>query len=150
MVSGLSLFLPNLTRILGFVLVADENIFIGTPTGSGKTICTEFALLRLWGKREQPRAVCIEPYQEMVDARVKEWQVKFAELQGGKEIASSTGEASADLHLLEKGDACTPTQVRIDQSLSLSKSLTATIVGCHFTVMATTKKCPEHRPPYCG
>jgi hypothetical protein len=50
--------------------------------------------------------VCIEPYQEMVDLRVKEWASKFQKLQGGKEIVSVTvtGETSADLRLLEKGD----------------------------------------------
>jgi pre-mRNA-splicing helicase BRR2 len=101
------------TQVFQALYTSDENVFIGAPTGSGKTICAEFALLRLWSKREQPRAVCIEPYQEMVDQRVKEWQAKFSKLQGGKEIVSLTGETSADLRLLEKGDVivCTPTQV---------------------------------------
>jgi pre-mRNA-splicing helicase BRR2 len=50
----------------------------------------------------------------MVDQRVAEWKAKFSQLQGGKEIVSLTGEMSADLRLLEKGDVivCTPTQVR--------------------------------------
>jgi len=92
----------------------DNDVFIGAPTESGKTICAEFALLRLWSKRKQPRAVCIEPYQEMVDQRVMECWAKFEKLQGGKEIVSLTGETSADLRQMEKGDVivCTPTQVR--------------------------------------
>ncbi|KAK0494609.1 putative RNA helicase [Armillaria luteobubalina] len=100
------------TQVFQALYTSDENVFIGAPTGSGKTVCAEFALLRLWSKREQPRAVCIEPYQEMVDQRVKEWQDKFSGLQGGKEIVSLTGETSADLRLLEKGDVivCTPSQ----------------------------------------
>lgn len=79
------------------------------------TICAEFVLLRVWSKREQPRAVYIEPYRDMVDLRVAEWRAKFGKLQGNKEIVSSTGETIADLRLLEKGDliVCTPTQVRI-------------------------------------
>ena len=58
--------------------------------------------------------VCIEPYQEMVDTRVKEWQAKFVRLQGGKEIISLTVETSVGLRLLEKGDiiVCMPMQVR--------------------------------------
>ncbi|TFK32698.1 Sec63 Brl domain-containing protein [Crucibulum laeve] len=100
------------TQVFQALYTSDENVFIGAPTGSGKTICAEFALLRLWSKREQPRAVCIEPYQEMVNLRVEEWRTKFGNLQGGKEIVSLTGETSADLRLLEKGDVivCTPTQ----------------------------------------
>ncbi|KAG6820013.1 hypothetical protein H0H93_006477 [Arthromyces matolae] len=100
------------TQVFQALYTSDENVFIGAPTGSGKTICAEFALLRLWSKREQRRAVCIEPYQEMVDQRVAEWTAKFSKLQGGKEIVSLTGETSADLRLLEKGDVivCTPSQ----------------------------------------
>jgi len=85
--------------------MSDENVFIGAPTGSGKTVCAEFALLRLWSKREQPRAVCILPFQEMVDMRVEEWKRKFGNVL--------TGETSADLRLLEKADVviCTPNKV---------------------------------------
>ncbi|CAL1708451.1 unnamed protein product [Somion occarium] len=100
------------TQVFQALYTTDDNVFIGAPTGSGKTICAEFALLRLWSKREQPRAVCIEPFQDMVDLRVAEWRAKFGNLQGGKEIVSLTGETSADLRLLEKGDliVCTPSQ----------------------------------------
>ncbi|THH28522.1 hypothetical protein EUX98_g5677 [Antrodiella citrinella] len=100
------------TQVFQALYTTDDNVFIGAPTGSGKTICAEFALMRLWSKRDQVRAVCIEPYQEMVDQRVTEWREKFSKLQGGKEIVSLTGETSADLRLLEKGDliVCTPAQ----------------------------------------
>ena len=100
------------TQVFQALYTTDDNVFIGAPTGSGKTVCAEFALMRLWSKRDQVRAVCIEPYQEMVDQRVTEWRTKFSKVQGGKEIVSLTGETSADLRLLEKGDliVCTPSQ----------------------------------------
>lgn len=100
------------TQVFQALYTTDDNVFIGAPTGSGKTLCAEFALLRLWSKRGG-RAVCVEPYQEMVDLRVKEWTEKFGSLQGGKDIVALTGETSADLRLLEKGDVvvCTPSQV---------------------------------------
>lgn len=110
--SSINAFNKIQTQVFQALYTSDDNIFIGAPTGSGKTICAEFALLRLWNKRDVPRAVCIEPFQDMVDQRVAEWRTKFGKLQGGKEIVSLTGETSADLRLLEKGDVivCTPTQ----------------------------------------
>jgi pre-mRNA-splicing helicase BRR2 len=101
------------TQVFQALYTTDENVFIGAPTGSGKTICAEFALLRLWSKRDQARAVCIVPYTDMIEQRVAEWSKKFGGVQGGKEIVALTGETSADLRLLEKGDVivCTPTQV---------------------------------------
>ncbi|KIY72493.1 putative RNA helicase [Cylindrobasidium torrendii FP15055 ss-10] len=100
------------TQVFQALYNSDENVFVGAPTGSGKTVCAEFALLNLWKKPQATRAVCIEPFQEMVDQRVDEWTKKFGRLQGGKEIVSLTGETSADLRLLEKGDVivCTPSQ----------------------------------------
>lgn len=101
------------TRVFQALYTSDENVFVGAPTGSGKTICAEFTLLNLWNKEDNSRAVFIEPYQEMVDKRVAEWRHKFSGVQGGKDIVSLTGETSSDLCLLEKGDVivCTPSQV---------------------------------------
>jgi pre-mRNA-splicing helicase BRR2 len=45
------------TQVFQALYTSDENVFIGAPTGSRKTICAEFALLRLWSKAEQPRAL---------------------------------------------------------------------------------------------
>lgn len=101
------------TRVFQALYTSNENVFVGAPTGSGKTICAEFTLLNLWNKEDNSRAVFIEPYQEMVDKRVAEWRHKFSGVQGGKDIVSLTGETSSDLCLLEKGDVivCTPSQV---------------------------------------
>ena len=88
----------------------------------------------------------------MVDARVKEWRAKFSKLQGGKEIVSLTGETSADLRLLEKGDVivCTPTQVCTLLFLDDLDIVTDFVsVGHPFQTVATTQECAKYWAPYC-
>jgi hypothetical protein len=44
------------TQVFQALYTSDENVFIGAPRGSGKTICAEFALLRLWSKKDNSMA----------------------------------------------------------------------------------------------
>lgn len=90
----------------------DDSVLIGAPAGSGKTVCAELALLRLWSSRSPPRAVCIVPYESMQGPRVVEWKARFLNYRGGKEVVALTGEMSADLRLLETADVviATPEQ----------------------------------------
>ncbi|KAL0638958.1 Pre-mRNA-splicing helicase BRR2 [Maublancomyces gigas] len=102
------------TQVFKSLFDTDDNVFVGAPTGSGKTICAEFALLRHWSKDddEPGRAVYIAPFQELVDQRYADWKARMSKLAGGKEIVKLTGETSADLKLLERGDLimATPSQ----------------------------------------
>lgn len=104
----LSKFNPIQTQTFNTLYTLDDNVFVGAPTGSGKTICAEFAMMRQWNKKPvkgvRGRIVYIAPHQEVVDARRQEWHAKFGDVQGGKTILSLTGETSADLKILERGD----------------------------------------------
>ncbi|KAF4121373.1 pre-mRNA-splicing helicase BRR2 [Geosmithia morbida] len=100
------------TQTFNSLYKADQNVFVGAPTGSGKTVCAEFALLRHWSQSDPGRAVYIAPFQELVDSRLQDWQKRLSHLNGGREIVKLTGETATDLKLLEKGDLilATPTQ----------------------------------------
>ncbi|KAI5798917.1 putative pre-mRNA splicing helicase [Geopyxis carbonaria] len=91
---------------------SDDNVFIGAPAGSGKTVCAEFAILRHWSQEEPGRAVYIAPFQELVDRRYGDWAERLSKVAGGKDIVKLTGETSTDLKLLERGDLilATPSQ----------------------------------------
>ncbi len=39
----------------------DDNVFVGAPTGSGKTMCAEFAILRMFMQNPDGHCVFITP-----------------------------------------------------------------------------------------
>ncbi|KAJ5766358.1 uncharacterized protein N7511_003974 [Penicillium nucicola] len=102
------------SQVFKSVFDTDDNVFIGAPVGSGKTVCAELALLRHWSTREGGRAVYLAPFQELVDLRLADWQKRFSALDGGKTIVKLTGETTADLKLLEQGDLILATPAQWD------------------------------------
>ena len=102
------------TQTFNSLFNTDNNVLVASPTGSGKTICAEFALLRHWSKQEAGRAVYIAPFQELVDIRYEDWNRRLAPLRGGKDIVKLTGETTSDLRLLEQGDLILATPIQWD------------------------------------
>lgn len=80
------------------------------PTGSGKTIVAELALLRM--KRLSPRGICvyIAPLKALARERLKEWQRKFGQPPLKWSVLELSGETHHDKSALEKADilVCTP------------------------------------------
>jgi len=102
------------TQTFNSLFNTDNNVLVASPTGSGKTVCAEFALLRHWAKAESGRAVYIAPFQELVDLRFQDWQKRLSHLRGGKDIVKLTGETTSDLKLLEQGDLILATPIQWD------------------------------------
>ena len=102
------------TQTFNSLYNTDNNVLVSSPTGSGKTVCAEFALLRHWSNQDSGRAVYIAPFQELVDLRFQDWQKRFANLRGGKDIVKLTGETTSDLKLLEQGDLILATPLQWD------------------------------------
>jgi len=45
----------------------DEDVFVGAPTGSGKTICAEFAILRMFSAMPSGRCVYVTPNSALAE-----------------------------------------------------------------------------------
>lgn len=45
----------------------DDDVFVGAPTGSGKTICAEFAILRMFSGAPDARCVYITPLPTLAE-----------------------------------------------------------------------------------
>lgn len=57
---------------------SDDNVFVGAPNGSGKTICAEFAILRMLLHNAEGRCIYITPMEALAE------QVSRAEGRAGR------------------------------------------------------------------
>ena len=63
------------TQVFHTLYYTNENVLLGAPTGSGKTVAAELAMFRVF--REQPKAKCvyIAPLKALVRERISDWFV---------------------------------------------------------------------------
>ncbi len=71
---------PTLPQVFTALYNTDDNCLVAAPTGSGKTACAEFALLRMIQKASQDkgaaRAVYIAPLPALAKERLADWTAK--------------------------------------------------------------------------
>ena len=94
---------------------SDENVLIGAPPSSGKSLCAEFAILRLFGNKPEGgsgRCVYIAPFQSVAETVYARWHNKFSGL--GIRTVLLTGETATDLKLLAKGNIIVATPDKWD------------------------------------
>ncbi|CAB4026821.1 U5 small nuclear ribonucleo 200 kDa helicase [Paramuricea clavata] len=106
-------FNPIQTQVFNTLYNSEENVFIGAPTGSGKTICAEFAVLHMFAINPNSRCVYVTPLQSLADQVYADWHSKFG-VQLQKNVVILTGETSADLKLLAKGNVIISTPEKWD------------------------------------
>ncbi|CAG8836084.1 12366_t:CDS:2, partial [Racocetra persica] len=72
-----SYFNPVQTQVFDILYKTPNNVLIGAPTGSGKTVTAELAMW--WAFREFPRSkvVYIAPLKALVRERVDDWQSRL-------------------------------------------------------------------------
>lgn len=101
------------TQVFNSLYNTDDNVFIGAPNGSGKTICAEIAILRLFMVAEDDaKCVYITPKQQLAQVVYKQWEKKFEPLK--KHVVLLTGDSSVDLKLIGKGNVIVSTHDKWD------------------------------------
>ncbi|OWK10391.1 hypothetical protein Celaphus_00005853, partial [Cervus elaphus hippelaphus] len=106
-------FNPIQTQVFNTVYNSDDNVFVGAPTGSGKTICAEFAILRMLLQNSEGRCVYITPMEALAEQVYMDWYEKFQD-RLSKKVVLLTGETSTDLKLLGKGNIIISTPEKWD------------------------------------
>ncbi|XVE68356.1 hypothetical protein DITRI_Ditri09bG0061700 [Diplodiscus trichospermus] len=103
------------TQVFTVLYNTDDNVLVVASTGSEKTICAEFAILRNHqkGPDSTMRVVYIAPLESMAKERYRDWERKFGRGLGMR-VVELTGELAMDLKLLEKGQIVISTPEKWD------------------------------------
>lgn len=73
----------------------NENAFVGSPTGSGKTIVAELAIWHAFKTFPGKKIVYIAPMKALVRERVDDWRKKITPVTGDK-VVELTGDSLPD------------------------------------------------------
>ncbi|XP_024008125.1 LOW QUALITY PROTEIN: DExH-box ATP-dependent RNA helicase DExH12 [Eutrema salsugineum] len=108
-------FNPVQTQVFTVLYNTNDNVLVAAPTGSGKTICAEFAILKNHqeGSDATMRVVYIAPLEAIAKEQFRIWERKFGKGLGLR-VVELTGETTLDLKLLEKGQIIISTPEKWD------------------------------------
>eukprot|EP00002_Diphylleia_rotans_P001075 TRINITY_DN10590_c0_g1_i1.p1 TRINITY_DN10590_c0_g1~~TRINITY_DN10590_c0_g1_i1.p1 ORF type:complete len:1715 (+),score=334.69 TRINITY_DN10590_c0_g1_i1:82-5226(+) len=100
-------FNPVQTQFFYVTYHTDNNILLGAPTGSGKTVCAELCTLRVMKETPGKKVIYIAPLKALVRERMKDWKRKFVD-KLGKTLVELTGDVNPDIRALKNADiVCT-------------------------------------------
>jgi activating signal cointegrator complex subunit 3 len=89
------------------------NVLLGAPTGSGKTVSAELAMLRVFRDTPDRKVVYIAPLKALVRERVMDWRKKLCPLLR-KTLVELTGDVTPDLRALLAADIIVATPEKWD------------------------------------
>ena len=111
---GFSHFNPIQTQIFHTLYHTDENVLLGAPTGSGKTVAAEIAMFKVF--RDAPidgKVVYIAPMKALVRERITDWKDRL-ERRLGKNVIELTGDVTPDMRAIQKAHVIVTTPEKWD------------------------------------
>ena len=106
-------FNPIQTQIFHTLYRTDENVLLGAPTGSGKTVAAELALFRVFNTLPNAKIVYIAPLKALVRERVDDWKIKI-ERNMGRSVVELTGDTTPDIRTIQNSDLIVTTPEKWD------------------------------------
>jgi activating signal cointegrator complex subunit 3 len=108
--SSIETFNPVQTQLFHVLYHTDYPVLLGAPTGSGKTVVGELALLRMKRRYHDGICVYIAPLKSLARERLKEWKKRFGGPPMHWKVLEVSGDTHHDRRSLERADilVCTP------------------------------------------
>lgn len=101
-------FNPIQSQMFHVLYHTDRNVLVGAPTGSGKTITGELAMLRLFNVHPTGKIIYVAPLKALAKERLLDWQKKlgtsFQKGGLGKRILELTGDITPSMEELNHAD----------------------------------------------
>lgn len=119
-------FNPIQTQIFHVMFHTDENVLLGAPTGSGKTISAEMAVLRVFEQYPGGKVVYIAPLKALVKERLRDWKKRFQQV--GFAVEELSGDSTPDMRAIADADILCTTPEKwdgISRSWQVRKYVTA-------------------------
>lgn len=112
--SKLKFFNPVQTQVFHTLYHTDSNVLIGAPTGSGKTIMSELAMLRVFNNSENGKIIYIAPLKALAKERIIDWKKRLQEGSVKKQIVELSGDITPDIKALQQADVIITTPEKWD------------------------------------
>ena len=78
------------SECINVVLRTDKNVVISAPTGSGKTVVFEFAMIRCFKENKNAKAIYLGPTRSLCGERARDWNQKLG--SNGLKVIEFTGD----------------------------------------------------------
>ncbi|KAI3673352.1 hypothetical protein L6452_39470 [Arctium lappa] len=106
-------FNPIQTQAFHVLYHTQNNILLGAPTGSGKTISAELAMLHLFNTAPDMKVIYIAPLKAIVRERMNDWKNGLVS-KLGKKMVEMTGDYTPDMMALMSADIIISTPEKWD------------------------------------
>lgn len=96
-------FNPIQTQTFHELFKTGRSCLVCAPSGSGKTTCAEFAIMRMLTTTSEGKCVYVAPTDDIADPVYEDWKQRFGALIGSPLVVRLSGEIIPDLKLLSSG-----------------------------------------------
>lgn len=107
-------FNPIQTQVFHTLFHTDSNSLVGAPTGSGKTIMSELAMLRVFKEHPGKKIIYIAPLKALAKERIIDWKIRLGGDNLRKSVLELTGDVTPDLKALKDADVLITTPEKWD------------------------------------